>query len=266
METIYYIYHIYRPEDEGQYDKGYIGITKSPSARKSSHFSLLSQQKHPNPILQSAYNKDPNLQWKIICITNAEHASYLENKLRPVQAMGWNICIGGAATKLGYKEPQWVKDKLKAFWSNNPELKAAKEAKRFAAWKIQNDLKPKALKIKKIRNRTEEGKALYKSWQDWKLNNPEAYQKARQKALEARQANGFKIARRIRYIADGIAYDRYEDIMEKYNITHAIIRNRCYGIFVTHPYVNGKRTTKRCKYSDHPELINPYPTWGVEKV
>ena len=111
MEAIYYIYHIYKQENENEYDKGYIGITNNPQRRKSAHFRLLNDNKHYNNHLQNAYNKYGTLKFKIICITNYEHACYMENKLRPEKRIGLNISIGGMSTCVNHKQTKECKDK-----------------------------------------------------------------------------------------------------------------------------------------------------------
>lgn len=127
MEDIYYIYHIFRPEDEGQYDKGYIGITKNFNHRKIAHLSYLKNNKHYNTHLQNAYNKYGNLQFKVIVITTYEHACYLENCFRPIQEMGWNLSIGGEAPMKNYKATKETSKKqsdgLKIAYQNDPSLK-----------------------------------------------------------------------------------------------------------------------------------------------
>ena len=48
----YYYYEILCKDNS----KRYIGITTNPTVRKNRHFNYLRQNKHPNPIMQAAFN------------------------------------------------------------------------------------------------------------------------------------------------------------------------------------------------------------------
>ncbi len=236
MEEIYYVYHIFRPEDEGQYDKGYIGITHNYKTRESRHFLDLKKGIHCNLILQRAYHKYGNLKFKVIAIASKEHAQYIEFQARPRPQMGWNICTGGSQPNLGKKMSQETVAKMKQLYKDNPALVAkCTEGLMDAQW-------------------------------EWRRNNPDLVKQAAQRRLETLSKKGWKIPRRIRYIADGVAYDRYEDILEKYNITIGVMKLRCYGQYVESVKVDGKYKSVRRKYSENPHKVNPYPNWGMEKV
>lgn len=63
--------------------KKYVGQTKNPKVRKSSHFSKLRNNKHINKHLQNAWNKygEKNFEFKIILECEDFEANYLEEKL-----------------------------------------------------------------------------------------------------------------------------------------------------------------------------------------
>ena len=117
MEEIYYVYHIFRPEDEGQYDKGYIGITNNYRKRYSKHFATLKKCTHDNPYLQAVWNKYKDLQMKPIVITSYSNSLYIEEMARPNHNMGYNILKGGEGGKTGFKHSEESKVKMKEAWS-----------------------------------------------------------------------------------------------------------------------------------------------------
>ena len=68
--------------------KKYIGQTKDPKRRKTSHFSKLRHNKHINNHLQNAWNKygESNFRFNILLQCEDEEANYLEEKL--IEKMG----------------------------------------------------------------------------------------------------------------------------------------------------------------------------------
>lgn len=84
------VYHICYGTDIGNFDAGYIGITKNFDARIKQHKRT------------KAFMKQEGLVWYILFSGTREEASTKERELRPKAGMGWNIGIGGCnhATKM----------------------------------------------------------------------------------------------------------------------------------------------------------------------
>lgn len=72
----YYYYEIFC-RDNG---KRYIGVTTNPTVRKNRHFNYLRQNKHPNPIMQAAFNKygEDSFRFEVFDIleTNSKDEAY----------------------------------------------------------------------------------------------------------------------------------------------------------------------------------------------
>jgi predicted GIY-YIG superfamily endonuclease len=92
-----YIYHIRYKEDNNNIDKGYIGLTNNPKKRKAEHFSALNLNVHKNYKLQKAFNERPDDIEFIIYkeFKKRNEASLLEETIRPLPNIGWNIAVGG---------------------------------------------------------------------------------------------------------------------------------------------------------------------------
>jgi predicted GIY-YIG superfamily endonuclease len=92
-----YIYHIRYKEDNNNIDKGYIGLTNNIARRRSTHWSALLSNVHKNHKLQKAFNERPeDIEFKIYKeFVNRKEAALLEETIRPLSNIGWNIAVGG---------------------------------------------------------------------------------------------------------------------------------------------------------------------------
>lgn len=89
--TRYYLYHICRSSDEGDYSKGYVGITNNPEERWKRHRSGYSGSQR----LYRAYCKYDDIVESVILEGPREVCAYYEATLRPSPKIGWNIAEGG---------------------------------------------------------------------------------------------------------------------------------------------------------------------------
>lgn len=92
-----YIYHIRYKEDNNNIDNGYIGLTNNPINRKSKHWAALHLNIHKNYKLQEAFNKKPD-DFEFVFykeFNDRKDAALLEETLRPLPNIGWNIAVGG---------------------------------------------------------------------------------------------------------------------------------------------------------------------------
>lgn len=95
----YYYYEIFC-RDNG---KRYIGVTTNPTVRKNRHFNYLRQNKHPNPIMQAAFNKygEDSFRFEVFDTfeTNSKDEAYAKEEYY-IQTKGnfpegFNCNIGG---------------------------------------------------------------------------------------------------------------------------------------------------------------------------
>lgn len=232
METIYYIYHIYKPEDEGQYDKGYIGIINNPQRRKNTHLRLLKDNCHYNPHLQNAYNKYGNLEFKILLVTNYDHALYLESQFRPNKRIGLNISPGGMTTVVNKAQSIEVKLQRKYAannWLSNPIKRQEAYQKRMITLQENKQIKINSLEK---RNKT----IQLKKQNGWKYKKPSPFI----------------------YIIDGKFYEYAEDAYKEHNISKTTLHLRCTGMLIK----IDKQTKKKVKVSyNELGIEDTYPTW-----
>ena len=92
-----FIYHIRYPEHKNKIDYGYIGLTNNKIRRKAEHWTALTLNSHSNHKIQNAFNDRPDdIEFVIYKeFENRDDASLLEETLRPIKNIGWNIAVGG---------------------------------------------------------------------------------------------------------------------------------------------------------------------------
>lgn len=91
----YKVYWLHLDNHSDPSKEGYIGITKKKvTARFREHVSRSKSLKTHIAKAFSKYGVD-NIKLTVLCITDKEHARYMEKKLRPEPFMGWNMSIGG---------------------------------------------------------------------------------------------------------------------------------------------------------------------------
>lgn len=106
------VYHICKPEDEGDYSKGYIGVTDNFEARMDRHFAGYSGA----PVLARAVKKYGELSCAVIFSGSREEMLCVEEYYRPFPGIGWNIVAGGGnpPNHKGVPKTQSHKDKISA--------------------------------------------------------------------------------------------------------------------------------------------------------
>lgn len=86
MNQTWYVYHICRENDKGNYSEGYIGITKrKPIERWKEHRKD-----------KSWYTDYTDIIEYVIYEGKKQDVLSMEDELRPKQCMGWNITAGGS--------------------------------------------------------------------------------------------------------------------------------------------------------------------------
>lgn len=86
-----YVYHICRAKEKFNYQRGYIGVSVSPSSRWEHH-----KNRSENPHLINAIGKYQDIIFYTFFCSDPETCYDLERDLRPEKNIGWNINIGGS--------------------------------------------------------------------------------------------------------------------------------------------------------------------------
>lgn len=156
MKTCYvYWYHL--AEHTDVFTQGYVGVTRSLTARHNAH---LGGYRGGSSILGNAFKKygSDKIIKTILHTTHTDCAYALENAYRPMKNIGWNIAIGGGLPPdtTGRVDSTEVRAKRSA------SVKKAKAGKSYPS------------KFKGISNRyTEEQKALIGSYHKGKIISEE---------------------------------------------------------------------------------------------
>jgi len=85
-----FVYHICRQQDKFDFTKGYVGISSNPSYRWQRH-----KLYEKDGRLINAYRKYDDIIEYVLVEGNRKYCLDLENKLRPIARMGWNLVAGG---------------------------------------------------------------------------------------------------------------------------------------------------------------------------
>lgn len=92
----YRVYWIHRGHHIDISSEGYVGITRESVERRiKRHLSNAKRGSTLNPRFYSALLKYTDLKVSTLCICDKDYALLLENKLRPVKNVGWNVAVGG---------------------------------------------------------------------------------------------------------------------------------------------------------------------------
>lgn len=83
------LYHICRAGDEGNFSKGYIGVTSNFQKR------MLEHRGYGNRHLKNAFNKYDDVVNTLITSGSQDEMLEMEEWLRPSENIGWNIAKGG---------------------------------------------------------------------------------------------------------------------------------------------------------------------------
>jgi hypothetical protein len=100
------LYWIHLLEHDDPMTQGYIGVSKYPAGRMSTHIRHASENKHHNINLIEAIktNGKTNLICEVLLWGSEVYCYELEHKYRPVKNIGWNVAEGGrmgAGSKFG---------------------------------------------------------------------------------------------------------------------------------------------------------------------
>ena len=83
------VYWIHLPEHTDILSEGYIGVTNNLKRRISEHRS------NTNEHLNNAFKKYTNIVCDIVVKSDDYYCLYVEEKLRPIDKIGWNVIKGG---------------------------------------------------------------------------------------------------------------------------------------------------------------------------
>lgn len=90
------VYWIRKKDFKDVFSEGYVGVTsKTAEERFDRHYQ---GKKSFKGKLYNTLNKYPKDDFIVetICISDSEYCYWLENQLRPIKNLGWNIAIGGS--------------------------------------------------------------------------------------------------------------------------------------------------------------------------
>lgn len=90
---MYFMYHICKDEDIGNYTEGYIGITNNPRQRWWQHLSEVRGTK-TYPLYRAM--RKYKVSFHIVSFGDKEFIEELEQLIRPKLRLGWNIVTGGS--------------------------------------------------------------------------------------------------------------------------------------------------------------------------
>ena len=93
------VYWIHHPDHTDMFSQGYIGVSNDTERRFTEHI-----RKKQNRHLNFAIKKHgwDNLVKKTILIADESYCLDIESKLRPSEAIGWNIICGGGKPPIRY--------------------------------------------------------------------------------------------------------------------------------------------------------------------
>jgi hypothetical protein len=108
------VYWIHLPEHTDIASRGYVGISKTTAkTRFKSHRS--SANRGSDLTVHRAIRKYGNrIVIKTLLEGSEEYCLMIENRLRPVPEIGWNICSGGKATRTGTKHSAATRSAMSA--------------------------------------------------------------------------------------------------------------------------------------------------------
>jgi hypothetical protein len=109
-----FVYHIHLPEHFGAYEEGYIGYTtQTVQERYAEHVQNAFADYSPNYHIHSAIRKNyENLVVTTLVEGSPEYCLLIENRLRPLPNIGWNIAAGGDRGMLGRKHSEATLKKI----------------------------------------------------------------------------------------------------------------------------------------------------------
>ena len=159
------VYWIHRPHHTDIFTEGYVGITSNSLHDRFNAHKYVAR-KGANTIIAKAINKYEDLVCEKILIGSIEYCLDLENKLRPSPCIGYNIRVGGAATRWG--EPsspetsQKISQAIKLAYINDPTL-VDRCGKKNKGRKHSAETKEK-LKLRKKQEAWLNGAASHEVW------------------------------------------------------------------------------------------------------
>jgi hypothetical protein len=156
------VYWIRRKDHNDMFSQGYIGIT---SVRLGARFDQhkCAARKGGTRTISNALRKYDDIIITEILVGTVEYCCMIENKLRPIARIGWNLAVGGEKPMLGFNHTE--ETKLKVSLNNGMRGKPLTEdhkQKLSVALKgktVSSEVKQTLSELAKERIKTEEGKA-----------------------------------------------------------------------------------------------------------
>lgn len=131
------VYWIRRPEHTDIFSQGYVGVTsKTAKERFKVHIDTANATKSKKSIVHKAIKAigPENLICETIIVAEESYCYEVENKLRPVVSIGWNVAIGGTKPPgvKGLPVSQETREKLSKASKGRPMHENSREALRLA--------------------------------------------------------------------------------------------------------------------------------------
>lgn len=130
------VYWIHLPEHNDITTQGYVGVSNDPKRRMAEHKNSSAIRNDKNPFFGRVLNKYPDKIIQTVIFYGTKEACYsLEESLRPLKNIGWNVNKGGSCppTKRGWTPSKTTLEKrsraLKGIPRTNNWRKNLSEAK-----------------------------------------------------------------------------------------------------------------------------------------
>lgn len=131
-----FVYWIRHRDHTDILTEGYIGITnRSVSYRLKEHYRIVRSIDAPNDnvtvsiVHKAMYKYKDDIIVDTICECDHDYALWLENKIRPLPNIGWNISVGGMTCMLGRQQTDTQKMIVSKLWRGCE--KSEQEARRL---------------------------------------------------------------------------------------------------------------------------------------
>lgn len=130
----YSVYWVRAKDHTDVLSQGYVGITsETVASRISKHKN--NSKRFSNTKKQTVFGRAilkhgmENLVVEVLCICEKEYALFIENKLRPIMLLGWNIAAGGSegGRYRGHSHTEEARDKIRAAALGRKHTQAAKD-------------------------------------------------------------------------------------------------------------------------------------------
>lgn len=154
------VYWIRKPEHTNILNEGYIGITTQPNPIQRFKNHKREAFAGSNSKIHRAIRKYGDLLiFQVLVKGTLDYCQELELKLRPSPGIGYNICIGGQQTPLGWKHSEETKEKMRRYKIENPQV-FSEESKKKRADALRGRKRPDH-----VRKATSDYQKSLKPWQ-----------------------------------------------------------------------------------------------------